>query len=522
MNNISITPSEFAKNFVYIEGHPFSFDDCAYMVPIYDCPQPSVLIMAGRQVGKSQFMTNRPLSHCCTTPYFESLVVHPTQKQTEEFSHAKLKMALHHSPVVRKFFFDPKICKDQVTHVSFMGPGEGSSIKLRYCFLNANRVRGMSVNMIEIDEIQDILSENIPVIQETLTGRRAPVKYQIFAGTPKTYQHSIQKFWDESTQSEWVIRCKSCNYWNVPGIENVKEQGLSCKKCGKLIDPKAGEFISFNTGAPIAGFRVPQLIAPWIPWKFNASGYYDPLSIWNKFQTYDTGKFFNEVLGLPYEDASKPITLLEMIEACNPELSFMGVPRAPFNTAPLFAGIDWGHYGPGTTVLMIGGIFRGRLYVIFAKRYMGMDNEPKELVKDIVKYCRIFQCKLVNADFGGGWGPNHDMRDALPDRFITTDYALSGKTDRWRYNKKIFSYMVHRTGLITEVLTAIKRKKIVFPSWSQWKPFGQDILNIFVDYQEGRNEIRYDHHPDNPDDALHALLYLMVAAEMFYKTKLIN
>lgn len=76
--------------------------------------------------------------------------------------------------------------------------------------------------------------------------------------------------------------------------------------------------------------------------------------------------------------------------------------------------------------------------------------------------------------------------------------------------------------MISEIFNGIKKGKMSFPKWETWEPFARDILSVYADWNESKSEIRYDHHPDTPDDALHSLVYLMIAAELYYGEKILG
>ena len=90
---------------------------------------------------------------------------------------------------------------------------------MRYAFLNADRVRGIPADMVCIDEIQDVLTDNIPVIEECVS--HSSFKYKLYAGTPKSLDNTLESLWvEDSTQNEWVVPCDSCGggdyrHWNI-------------------------------------------------------------------------------------------------------------------------------------------------------------------------------------------------------------------------------------------------------------------------------------------------------------------
>ena len=94
---------------------------------------------------------------------------------------------------------------------------------MRYAFLNADRARGIPAYALFIDELQDILGDNIPVIEQCLSHAPEQWKQYVYAGTPKSLDNIIETYWSShSTQNEWVVPhdCKGGEggrFWNVLG-----------------------------------------------------------------------------------------------------------------------------------------------------------------------------------------------------------------------------------------------------------------------------------------------------------------
>ena len=169
-----------------------------------------------------------------------------------------------------------------------------SDITFRYAFLHADRVRGISADMLLLDEIQDVLTEVIPVIEEALS--HSPYKILRYSGTPKSLDNTISYYWNRfSTKNEWVVPCDGCNNWNVLGLKNIGKTGLICSKCGKAISTRheRAQWASMRSpewiknppvSNPFEGYRIPQVMCPWVSWE----------DILDKRKRYTKAQFFNE------------------------------------------------------------------------------------------------------------------------------------------------------------------------------------------------------------------------------------
>ena len=70
----------------------------------------------------------------------------------------------------------------------------------------------------------------------------------------------------------------------------------------------------------------------------------NPFRAKGKLEDYPTAKFYNEVLGLPYDSGVKPITEAQL-RACCTYGNIMEPPDPNKIRGPVFAGIDWGTGG---------------------------------------------------------------------------------------------------------------------------------------------------------------------------------
>ena len=505
------SPSEVTEALMYLKGEPFSFEGYEFFRPIYDSPAQSKLLKCARQVAKTTFVGNHIVTTGAAIPHYTSLYVAPTENQVSTFNKQKLDPTLLYSKLFKKIWFSPpNMITNQATYKKFLN---GSDVILRSCFLSADSIRGIAADMVAIDEVQDILTDNIPVIRECMT--RSDYKHMLMTGTPKTNQHAIEFYWGKSTQYEWLVKCVSCNLWNLLAEENVKFKGLSCCKCDSFLERARGEWVKTNTlGNPtIESWRVSQLMVEWIPWS-GVEG-----SIWDKYTTYSREKFHNEVLALAYDANSCPITLDELKGACDPNLQMVRSrqERLALMSMKLSAGIDWGtsQEGKSYTVLNVGGFTTsGRFVVIYSKRYEGIESDPEHQIKDIIAILRKFKIDTVGADWGMGFGMNSRLKVAFGDDNVHEFYNTDNQRQPMKWDKEGERWTLARTLMMTDLFTALKTRQVVLPNWKTMEKLAADALNIFATEVTRAGSIvkRYDHIPMKPDDWFHSLMYCYLAA----------
>lgn len=278
---LGVSPSEFAETAIRIPEagriSDFSFEGREYLRKIYDTPANKVLMLCGRQVEKSTTLGNRMLCYSALTNNFRSLYVAPSAEQAKVFSNDRVKDVIDASPMIRAY--TTSAINQAVFFKKFINY---SQIRLRYAYLTADRVRGIPSDMILIDELQDILIDNIPVIEQCAF--HSSYKLFLYSGTPKSVDNTIEFYWSEfSTQNEWVVPCErhglpsdsSTWHWNVLTEKNIGSTGLICDKCGETISarhPKA-QWASMNPTrednkdkVTFEGYRIPQIMVPWVDW----------------------------------------------------------------------------------------------------------------------------------------------------------------------------------------------------------------------------------------------------------------
>lgn len=523
---INVSPSQFVEFAVKIpdkKAHkhvPFSFEGRRYLRLPYDTQAKRTLYKCGRQVEKSTLLGNKCLAYACINNSLNILYVSPTNQQTKVFSQDRLKEPIETSDTL-KAWTTTKL-SDSVFLKKFINR---SQITLRYAYHSADRVRGIPADLICIDEFQDIITDNIPIIEECAS--HSPFKLFTYSGTPKSYDNAIEKYWTQySTQNEWVVPCHRHTttvggvttniHWNILGESNIERRGLVCDKCRQPISPTdpSSQWAAMNPGVwdklkdAYDGYRIPQLMVPWIEWA----------EIMDKYEKYPRYQFYNEVLGQSFDSGTRPLTRQDIIDNCDPriELNQEGMKRVKEvvgGASPVYAGIDWGTGEGSFTVMSLGTYIGGKFTIFYVHQFRGQEIEPPVQLDAIERLIRQWDVKLVGVDYGGGF----DRNDHLARRFgkmkiVKYQYSQPGQKVKWEDG--LFRYLVHRTEVMSDIFNAIKRKDVFrFPKFEHFEdPFGKDFLNIFSEYNEQQRQVQYKKSPDSTDDTFHSVLLCFLAS----------
>ncbi len=208
-----------------------------------------------------------------SVPYFSTLYITPLFEQIRRFSHQYVRQFIEESPV-QKLFMNSKTT-NSVLQRSFRNQ---STMYFSYAFTDAERTRGIPADKNVIDEIQNIQYDFLQIIHETLSG--SPWKLIQYAGTPLSLENAMEMLWVDSSQAEWMIKCRNgtCNHWNVPALSHDLLEmigpwhkgiceavpGTVCAICKTPINPRWGRWIHAYPERrwSFAGYHVPQILMP--------------------------------------------------------------------------------------------------------------------------------------------------------------------------------------------------------------------------------------------------------------------
>jgi hypothetical protein len=529
---INVLPRDFASNVFSLDGMPLSFPENSmrHLYPIYDRPDNAILLKCARQTHKSTTLGYKLGLPCVKYSNYHALYVAPTGNQVSVFSTDKLNGALRGSDVINNQFMDTKT-KDQIFYKEM---NNGSKIYLRSAFHTADSIRGISADMTAIDEIQDIISDHIPVIEQCMSHSLAKwehmnayYKYlpmhlfncKLYAGTPKTVENTMEKYWLNSTQNEWIIKCKHCKKHNYINERNIGPKCLICNKCGKNIHYENGRWVAMNAGAYIQGYRIPQIILKWINNPTNEKAW--KVNVIETQKSYTAEKFYNEILALSYANAKHPLNLAEIKAACLSDFRMITEEEAFDNALlkgiPTFAGIDWGKgdtaSGSSYSMISIMAWLFGKPRLLFMKRYTGRLSDPLIQIQDMLRIINRFGCSLIVADTGDGRTSNAMMAKELGASRFGEIYEHGTLKSKLKWDKFKGHYIMNRTRLMTDVFMEIKQGRVDFFNYDQFKEFSEDFLGIYSEYSERTRMTKYDHSV--PDDAFHAYMFSRIACGIF-------
>lgn len=501
-------------------GVNFLFKSREYLKPIYNTAYRYLVILASRQAEKSSFISKDMLCDALLNSNDSLLYVTALQRHSDEFVRRKIN---------RQFELNPQLQQDYLGLGSIDNVRDkillnGTTLTFRPVGQSADSARGIPARKIYFDEVQSIEAANIDIVSECAQSFPDDSAYT-FAGTPLSTKNVLSQKYYKTKQFEYLISCTAtgCSKRNPPlGIEHIDPQKpfLFCCYCGREMDVRNGEWVAMNPESTLNGYRICRLMTPTCTWNTSAND-----GVLDKLKTYSDASFHQEVLGLPYDSGTLPITEEEVLACCDPNLEFID----PFNpdpsllSRPLFIALDWAwntqEGGQSFTAMAIGALRNQKIEILFMKRFQGMQyHNPDTVLNEIAQIADRIKAPVIGSDYGIGHKENKRLQEITKSRVFEFLYVNSGKEYSW--DDAANCYKVGRTATLDLVFTRIKKGLYILPKREQIMPFASDLLNVFAEYDPNFKRVRYEHAGTGPDDALHLYNYVSILIESYYHMRI--
>jgi len=523
-NNASLLPHLFR-----VKGEPFSLKDRPQFDVLFEKTlYPDLIVMSGRQLGKSLSLSRSEIYDCLSIPQFQLLYVAPLQEQTRRYSDLYLTEAIRSSSLAQKLqsksmagvLSDAKIIS-ATGHQTF---ANGAGIQLTYAKTSADRARGIMADMIDFDEIQDQTDETVPIISESLTSSKFGCRR--FTGTAKVTENYIETLWQKSSMCEWVMKCEGCGTWAIPTLDGgvlkmIGADGMHCLHCDKRLNVRNGKWIAARPERNFSfrGYHIPQVVCPAIV---------DDPNNWQKLLRKLTSgtlaTFIQENLGISYSVGQRLLTRNHIQQQCllpSTQRLQEEIKTNPTRYSFVVAGIDWGgaELSSFTVITVVGIRPNGRIDVLWGKRYRGYD--PDEQMTDIAKICRFYNVVAVAADAGMGLDKNQILskRFGLPivQMQYTRQLKLFGKNQSTGRTNVVQCWTIDKVMALDVLFLAIRNRRIFFPKEEGFWVYLEDLLSPYETVTEvgGMSHRLYLRNAAKPDDFCHALCFgCMVAMKL--------
>lgn len=362
-NTRSVSLKPLLPLLLNLKGKPYTLDDHFPFVPFFKTLMPrKTVLICGRQVSKSTSLASHSIVVANCIPYFSALFVTPLYEMIRRFSNNYVRPFIDESPL--KDLLTGTKTVQSVLQRTFKNH---SQLFFSFCFLTADRVRGLSVDRMCVDECQDIDSDFLPIMRECMS--HSSWGLEDYTGTPKTLANTLYYLWINSSQAQWVIKCHrpGCGYWNVPSLEqdliamigpvrddiSEKRPGVLCRKCRIPLLPRPagqGGFGRWSHAFPerkrdFTGYHVPQIVMPL---------HYSNVEKWKILKGKQEGAgntrhhvFLNEVCGEACDTGTTLVTITDLKSAATlpPRTQVDAIASRLGDWTHRLLSVDWGGGG---------------------------------------------------------------------------------------------------------------------------------------------------------------------------------
>ena len=520
-----------------INGQPMSMKYHYQFAPLFNTVMsPTTLYMCGRQLGKSYSLCASSILRSLFVPGFHQLIIEPQDIQIKRLNGSVYQPLLRSCPLASLFI--PSVEASKLALKTF---NNGSLAYLDFCGSNnagdPKRLRGLSgIQMTWCDEIADIPHEYLPIILEVMSAA-IYWGFTVHTGTPKTTDTTMGLEWNKSSQAEWIIKCPACNHLNIPNPEQdlvkmIGKHGPICAKCGRPVDLSTGAFVHAypDRMCTYAGYHISQTLHPLHSINDMKWG-----RILDKVNGYNDKELYNECFGWPYDSATSPLTLADLIDAEydpmdeNRNIIDIKTPedvqRVSRQYSYITVAVDWGGgsaCSDSYTAFAVLGLHPGGqvIDILYGER-LPKGLTPTEEATRIMRWISGTGARAFAFDNGGaGFVRLETMKHAglmdipglivVPISYIATRSGDVMKPSAGQREPDLYYYTLDKSRSLAMCIAAIKMKRIRFRRFNHedQSAYPRDFLALYEDPREmrGRETIIYIMRRSGvPDDFAHAV-----------------
>ena len=516
-----------------VNGKPMGLERHFQFAPMFNTVLPPKTVwMFGRQLGKSYSLCASSIIRSMLVPCFHQMLLQPRADQIQRLN------GTVYQPLLKSCAVLPAVIHSlEANKLALKTYKNGSLTFMDSAFLNADRVRGASnIAMLYVDESQDVEFELLPIIEETMSAS-IYWGFSNYTGTPKTTDTTLALLWDKSSQAEWIIRCDACNHHNIPNpdhdlLKMIGLHGPICSKCGRPLVIHHGGYVHAypDRMKTFAGYHTSQTIHPLHCINDNKWG-----RILDKLNGYRELELYNECFGWPYDAATSPLTLSDLINAEYDPMDEYGtkidikspvdVTRVAHKYRYITVAVDWsggGAISDSYTAFAVLGLHPDgqAIDVLYGER-LRKGMTPSEEANEIMRWIQGTGANAFAYDNGGaGFVRLETMKHAgllgikdltvVPINYVAprSGDVMKPSTTQREYDMNY--YTLDKSRSLAMCITSIKLKRIRFRRFNHedQDEYVRDFLALREDPRESRGKeivMLIIKKPGVPDDFAHAV-----------------
>lgn len=477
-----------ANNITNENGKPLDFRRHKFLVDFYMDQTPEIVCIKCSQIGFSTTAIIKS-AHLCNYKKANVIYLLPSKSVVKDFVTPKVDPLINTNPALRGMMG----VTDNLGLKSF---GTGKDQRFLYFRSSWDESSGIAISahVLVADENDRSNQKAISTYRTRLDAAlldRPDLGYVWRFSNPTIEGYGTDEIYGKSDAKVWMIKCGHCNHFQemkYPENINFETQEYICIKCQRNLtveDRTRGEWVKRYFGRNISGYRISQMIAPWIPASKIIA---DSLG--------DQSIFYNFTLGQAYTSKDIQITRDSLTKCLSPDYN----PRT--NVA---IGVDNGiikHYVIGNKY----GIFR-----------VGSTESWQEIENLRNQYDAVMVC-----DANPYPTPVYKLVQKYRGKVFAQYYEEDKKqmgTIRYGEGEEMGIVKSDRTKLIDSFVADVNSQDVLFNmslTELENQEYIQHCLNIYRVVEESAMGIKkgvWKTIEGKPDHLLHASCYFKVALQ---------
>lgn len=429
-----------------LKSHPFFYDIlCDW--------SPNIVLWKAAQLGGTTAMSLK-LLWAVHRLKLDSVYTFPTSQDATLFVSGQLNPLIGQNPILLEYVND----KDSV---------EQKRIGNSTVHFKGTMTERAAISFPSDLNVHDEEDRSNPLIIAQYESRQQHSKYKWTwrLSNPSVPGNGVAKYWEESDQQHWFIRCNHCDrehFMSWPESIDQERRQYICKLCFNVLSEEArcrGRWVKkkFEKKPKYSGYWLPLFIASWVSAE----------DILELYRTKTPEYFHNFVLALPYAGTGNKLNEEEFFANLTSKMNEQ--------TDPIVIGID-----PGLPNWYVIGNKEG----IFFQGHCDGWEEIHALMKRFPKAIAI-------CDQGGDlYGPR-ELREAFQGRVYLCWFRPDRKTMRlveWGRDENTGAVIADRNRCIQQVIDELRQKRIpIFGNKEDWLETWQHFSHMYREKEEDGN-----------------------------------
>jgi hypothetical protein len=326
------------SNKIKLGGATFELQRHEYQQGLFECQDRVQVCIKGAQMGITEVWVLKTLWGMIHNRYPKgALYLFPTQNDVGDFSKARFDPLIDQNPCIGSYVNSTDSQFIKRVHEGFLYlRGARSTKSIGGEKKSSAQLKSIPVDRIVFDERDEMSDDMVTLAEERVS--HSLIQELMFLGTPTIPDIGVDAMYKLSSQNMWIIKCQHCNtetcleteFPNCIHVDTSNGRRFrGCKKCGREIFPKDGQWVSAFPDRDITGWWISQL----------NSMYIDPGKIIDLYENPPNGdlsEVMNSKLGRAYIAQENRLTQNLVWGTCSPDLMVMR------SEGPCFAGVDVG------------------------------------------------------------------------------------------------------------------------------------------------------------------------------------